>query len=84
MLGARDYYLVLGVERCSDAEVVKKAKRAMALTTHPDKNPGVPGANEAFRRVNEVRMYVHGINHHAGAEEAAFALHGAAGCIKFS
>lgn len=54
VLQARDYYQVLQVERGADADALKKAKRAMSLATHPDKNRNTPGATEAFRRVNQV------------------------------
>lgn len=55
VLEAKDFYAVLGVERDADMEAVKRAKRSMSLTTHPDKNPGAAGANQAFDRVNQVR-----------------------------
>ena len=52
-MSKRDYYEVLGIPReASDAEV-KKAYRENALKYHPDKNPGDPEAEAAFKEVSE-------------------------------
>ena len=35
-----DYYDILGVNRNASDEEIKKSYRQMALTYHPDRNPG--------------------------------------------
>ena len=54
VLGSKDLYEVLEVPRDADEEVLRKAKRAKSLATHPDKLGGAVGAKEAFQRVTEV------------------------------
>jgi molecular chaperone DnaJ len=49
----RDYYEVLGVSRNSGQEEIKKAFRQLALTYHPDRNPGDKSAEEKFKEINE-------------------------------
>lgn len=49
----RDYYSVLGVGERATAAEIKKAYRKKALATHPDKNPGNPGAENQFKEVGE-------------------------------
>ncbi len=48
-----DYYETLSVSANASAEEIKKAYRKRALETHPDRNPGDPGAEERFKRINE-------------------------------
>ena len=43
---------VLGVASDADDVTIKKAKRALALATHPDKT-SVPGAKEAFQMITD-------------------------------
>lgn len=45
----RDYYEILGVERGSDQDAIKKAYRKLAMQFHPDKNPGDKEAEEKFK-----------------------------------
>ena len=57
-MSKRDYYEVLGVERNSDAETIKKAFRKKAREFHPDRHPGLEGAEhkameDRFKEVGE-------------------------------
>jgi molecular chaperone DnaJ len=49
----RDYYEILGVERESDDGVIKSAYRRLAMTYHPDRNPGSREAEERFKECAE-------------------------------
>ena len=51
--GYRDYFSILGVERSSDADAVKKAFRRLARQYHPDVNPGDPAAEARFKEISE-------------------------------
>lgn len=48
----RDYYEVLGVDRTSSTEQIKKAYRKLAMKYHPDVNKE-PGAEDRFKEINE-------------------------------
>jgi curved DNA-binding protein len=50
---AKDYYVVLGVEKTAAADAVKKAYRKLAVKYHPDKNPGDKQAEERFKEITE-------------------------------
>lgn len=52
-MGKSDYYKVLGVERSTSADEIKKAYRKLAVKYHPDKNPGDTAAEEKFKEVTE-------------------------------
>ncbi|KAL5996135.1 hypothetical protein ACLOJK_026208 [Asimina triloba] len=48
----KDYYAILGVEKCCSREEIRKAYRKLSLKVHPDKNK-VPGSEEAFKKVSK-------------------------------
>lgn len=48
-----DYYKVLGIERGSGPDVIKKAYRKLAVKYHPDKNPGDAAAEKRFKEISE-------------------------------
>ena len=49
---AKDYYQILGVSRDSSADDLKKAYRKLAMTHHPDRNPGDKAAEEKFKEIS--------------------------------
>ena len=53
MSDKRDFYEVLGVERDSSPEDVKRAYRKKALEFHPDRNKDDPGAEAKFKEAAE-------------------------------
>lgn len=52
-MAKEDYYKILGVDRDSSKDVVKKAYRKLAMQFHPDRNPGDKEAERHFKEVNE-------------------------------
>lgn len=50
---ANDYYDVLGVDKNSSTEDIKKAYKKMAFEFHPDRNQDNPEAIEKFKEINE-------------------------------
>lgn len=53
MAQKRDYYEVLGVDRKSAADEIKKAYRKLAIKFHPDKNPDDPTSEDKFKEAAE-------------------------------
>jgi len=48
-----DFYEVLGVERTSSDDEIKKSYRKLAMTYHPDRNNGSKEAEERFKEITE-------------------------------
>jgi len=48
-----DYYKILGVDRNTQPEEIKKSYRRLALKYHPDKNPGNKEAEDKFKEAAE-------------------------------
>ena len=51
--GYRDYFKVLGVERGTDADGIKRAFRKLARQFHPDVNPDDASAEARFKEISE-------------------------------
>lgn len=49
----KDYYKILGVNKNSSAEEIKKAYKKLAVQFHPDKNPNNKQAEEKFKEISE-------------------------------
>jgi molecular chaperone DnaJ len=79
-MAKRDYYEILGIQKNSREQEIKKAYRQMALKYHPDRNPDNKEAEELFKEASEAYsvlidkdkramydMYGHsGVGNHSG------------------
>jgi curved DNA-binding protein len=49
----KDYYKILGIEKNTGQDEIKKAYRKLAVKYHPDKNPDNKKAEEKFKEISE-------------------------------
>ena len=79
-MAERDYYEVLGVNRNTSPEEIKRAYRKVALKYHPDKNPGDKTAEEKFKEASNAydvlsdpeKRKIYDTRGHAGVHNAGF------------
>ena len=53
MATKRDYYEILGLNRQSSGDEIKKAFKKLAMKHHPDRNPDNPKSEELFKEAKE-------------------------------
>ena len=52
-MAKKDYYEVLGVQKSSSEQEIKKAYRRLAMKYHPDRNPDDANAEKRFKEASE-------------------------------
>ncbi|CAN5447767.1 molecular chaperone DnaJ [soil metagenome] len=52
-MAKRDYYEILGLDKSTGQDEIKKAYRKIAIKFHPDKNPDDPTAEDKFKEAAE-------------------------------
>ena len=52
-MAKKDYYDILGVNKSSSKDEIKKAYRTTAFKYHPDKNPNNKAAEDKFKEASE-------------------------------
>ena len=52
-MSKRDFYEILGVNKSSSQEEIKKAYRKLAIKYHPDINPDDKAAEDKFKEAAE-------------------------------
>jgi len=89
MTEKRDYYEVLGVERQSSPDDIRRAYKREALKHHPDRNQGNCEAEAKFKAVNEAyqvlsdeeKRSIYDRFGHAGLEGGGFGAQGGIGDV---
>ncbi|MDR2659864.1 MAG: molecular chaperone DnaJ [Spirochaetaceae bacterium] len=72
-MAKRDYYEVLGIQKGTSKEDIKKAYRKLAIQYHPDKNPGNKEAEEKFKEATEAYEVLSDDKKRAAYDQLGFA-----------
>ena len=52
----KDFYEILGVDKSSSSDEIKKSYRKIAMKYHPDKNPNDKEAEKKFKEAAEAYL----------------------------
>jgi len=52
----KNYYDILGIDKNSDEQTIKKAFKKLAKEYHPDRNPNDKAKEEKFKKINEAHQ----------------------------